>query len=176
MTIRLLSRICLGILLLGLVAPGMALAGDAGKGCVFNGTWFGVASPENPVLTGWMVTAEGKSANAGTNNLEYPTFDPTLGGMFLDAARVSTLRGAWERVGGNEFVYTMTGMAVTDTGIPVWVGKLSGTIVLSADCNSETITATLEVFHPEASPFTGEPMFALPLPQHFGKRAYVDLP
>ncbi|MEJ2515508.1 MAG: hypothetical protein P8080_07595 [Gammaproteobacteria bacterium] len=165
-----------GVLMLVLAAPGIALAGDSGKGCTFDGTWFGVTSPDDPVLTGWMVTAEARAANHGTNNLEYPTFDATLGGAFVDAARISTLRGAWERVGGNRFVYTMTGMGVTSDGTPVWVGKLSGTIVLSADCNSETITATLEVFHPAVSPFDGEPMFAMTLPEHFGKRAYVDLP
>ena len=34
-----------GILLLGLVIPGVTLAGDGGKGCSNIGTWFGVVGP-----------------------------------------------------------------------------------------------------------------------------------
>lgn len=169
-------RLGVTVLMLGLAIPGVAISGDSGKGCTFQGTWFGVVSPEDTTLTGWVVTATGKSANGGTNALEYPTFDATLNNNFPTAARVSTLRGAWERTGGNTFAYAMTGIAVADDGTPVWVGKLSGDIVLSPDCKSEYITATLEVFAPSASPFDGDPLFPIALPPHFGYRAYVDLP
>lgn len=175
MNTRILKGIFAAVLMLGLAMPGVTYAGDNGKGCSFQGTWFGVVSPEDTTLTGWMVTVAGQSSNRGTNNLEYPTFDPTLG-VFMSAVRVSTLRGAWARVGGNRFVYTMTGMAVDADGVPVWVGKLSGNITLSGDCKSETITATLEVFLPGVSPFDGLPYFTIPLPAHYGYRAYVDLP
>lgn len=171
------TKIFQGILAVMLVmafgVPGVAYAG---KGCSFQGTWFGVVSPEDTELTGWMVTVAGQSSKRGTNNLEYPTFDPTLGGAFSTAVSVSTLRGAWERTSGNTFIYTMTGIAVDAGGMPVWIGKLSGHITLSGDCNSETITATLEVFLPSVSPFAGDPYFVMPLPTHYGYRAYVDLP
>jgi hypothetical protein len=166
-----------GVLMLGLAISGIALADDDGQHCSFQGTWFGVVSPQIKVLTGWMVTVEGKSTNYGTNNLEYPIyFDPTLG-VFGDAKRISTLRGAWERTSSNTFVYTMIGVAVAEDGFtPVWIGKLNGNITLSADCNSETITATLEVFPPSVSPFDGVPLFSSQLDPHYGYRASVDLP
>ena len=148
---------------------------SGGKGCQFQGTWFGV-DPDTHALTGWMVTVAGQSANQGTNNLEYPGFDASLG-MGLPAVRLSTLRGAWQRVGGNEFDYTMIGMAVAVDGTTVWIGKLSGHITLSADCKTEYITAALEVFlDPSVSPFDGEPTFTVPLDPHYGYRASVDLP
>ena len=164
-----------GILMLGLAIPSAVLAGDAGKGCSLQGTWFGVTGLEDTTLTGWMVTVTGKSENRGTNNLDYPTFDPTLG-IFDTAVRLSTLRGAWERTGGNTFAYTFMGFAVDELNIPVWIGKVSGNITLSAGCSFETITATLEVFGPDMSPFDDEPWFDQILDEHYGYRAYVDLP
>ena len=164
-----------GILMLGLAIPSAAWAGDAGKGCSLQGTWFGVAGLEDSTLTGWMVTVTGKSENKGTNNLDFPTFDPTLSGNFDQAVRLSSLRGNWERTGGNTFDYTFMGIAVDEFNLPVWIGKVSGQITLSADCNRETITAAMEVFLPSMNPFDGDPLFPLPLPIHYGHRASVDL-
>jgi len=130
---------------------------------------------EDKVLTGWMVTVTGKSSDHGTNNLEYPTFDLTLG-IFPAAVRLSTLRGAWERTGGNTFAYTFMGFAVDEFNLPVWIGKVSGTVTLSADCNFETITATMEVFGPDMDPFEDVPWFTEILDEHYGYRADVDLP
>lgn len=161
------------VLMLGFSVPSAAIAENAGQGCTLQGTWFGVVSPDDTTLTGWMVTAAGKSANEGTNNLEYPTFDPTFGGMFPTAARLSTLRGAWERTGGNTFAYTMFGIAVDEFDVPVWIGKLSGNIIISSDCRSEQITAALEVFSPGQSPFE-DVGFVIALPTHYGYRASVE--
>lgn len=165
-----------GTLMLGLAIQGAAWAGGDGKGCSQQGTWFGVVSPEDTTLTGWIAVVTGKSENSGTNNLDYPTFDPTLGGNFPSAVRISTTRGAWERTGGNTFNYTFMGIAVDEFGIPVWIAKVSGQSTLSADCNSETITAVLEAFLPSTSPFDGDPLFLAPLPTHYGYRIHVDLP
>lgn len=164
-----------GILLLGLAIPGVTLAGDAGKGCSLQGSWFGVNSPEDTTLTGWMVTATGKSNNQGTNNLEFPNYEPTLGGFFPNAVRISTMRGAWERTGGNTFDYTFTGYALDQLNSPVYIAKVSGHITLSADCQSEYITATLEVFLPFMSFFDDDPIHTEVLDDHWGYRAYVDL-
>lgn len=168
------------LLVVSLMIPGLAYAGDAGKGCSFQGTWFGVQNPEDARLTGWMVTVAGQSSNGGTNNLEYPGYDTTLGGAFPAAVRLSTLRGAWQRTGGNTFAYTMTGIAVDANNLPVWFGKLSGNITLSSDCATETITGKLDVFVPGMtgyeSPFDGTPVVTAPLPTHYGRRVYLDLP
>jgi hypothetical protein len=163
-----------GILMLGLAIPSAVLAGNADKGCSLQGSWFGVTSPEDTTLSGWMVTVTGKSENRGTNNLEYPTFDPTLG-IFPQAVRISSMRGAWERTGGNTFDYTFMGMAVDEFSVPVWIGKVSGHVTLSADCSTETITATMEVFLPTMSPFDDDPLFPILLPTHYGRRLEVDL-
>lgn len=173
---RMVRNLVLGIFMLGLSLPGIAMAGGHGRSCSLLGTWFGVQGPESTVLSGWVVTATGSSANRGTNNLEYPTFDASLG-IGLPAVRLSTLRGAWERTGGKTFTYTMIGTGVAADGITaVYIGKLSGTITLSDDCNREYITAVFEVFSPEASPFDGERLFRNDLPDHHGYRAFVNLP
>jgi len=172
----------IGVLMLGLTIPGVASAGYFGWGCSLQGTWFGVEAPENTVLTGWVVTVTGKSHFRGTNNLEHALFDATLSvpfepfQLYPDADRLGSLRGVWMRTGFNTFAYTMTGIAVDADGAPVWVGKLSGNITLSDDCKSEEITATLKTFAPLVSPFDGEPEYVLPLPTHYGYRAYLDLP
>lgn len=176
MKTRIVRNVVLGIIMLGLSLPGMASAGGPGKGCSMLGTWFGVEGADSTVLSGWVVNAMGSSANSGINNLEYPTFDATLG-VGLPAVRMSTLRGAWERTGGNTFTYTMIGSGVAADGLTtVWIGKLSGNITISDDCNREHITAVLEVFSPTESPFDGVRLFKVDLPDHYGYRAYVNLP
>ncbi len=110
MTANSLRRLLLGVVALCMVVPGLALAsgtppvGSGARFCKFPGTWFGVTSPTDLTLTGWVVTVVGESPFAGTNNLEYPTFDPKvpvfdpktgefLFNMYPDANRISTLRG-----------------------------------------------------------------------------------
>ncbi len=168
-----ITRIALvGIIAAALAAPGVAMAG--GQGCKMQGTWFGVDSYENKLLTGWMVTATGKSADHGTNNLEFPVFDPTLNGTFETAVRLSSLRGAWHRTGGNTFNYSFMGYAVDQYNMPVWIGRVSGTATLSHRCSFETITATMAVYSPGMSPFESEPLFEMPLDDHYGYRFQVD--
>jgi hypothetical protein len=180
---RTLSFSLVGALIIGLATPAVASANLFGWGCNLQGTWIGVTSPEDTTLTGWVVTVAGRSRFHGTNNLEFPTFNPKLlvpfepYFLYADAQYISSLRGAWMRTGFNSFSYTMTGIATAADGVtPVWVGKLSGTITLSNDCRSEEITATLETFDPSVSPFDGSPDWVLPLPTHYGYRARVDLP
>ena len=174
------------ILALCLAIPGVASADMDGSRCDLQGTWFGVNTPDDLTLTGWMATVTGKSHLYGTNNLEFPTFDPRLmvphpsePGEFVplypDAAQMSSLRGTWKRTGFNTFFYSMTGIAVAADGVtPIWIGKLSGSITLSADCNTETITATIETYHPSVSPFGGPTEWVLPFPTHYGHRADAD--
>lgn len=127
-----------------------------------------------------MVTVVGESPHAGTNNLEYPTFDPRIPvldpttGAFLyysypDANRVSTLRGIWERTSPNTFAYSFMGWGLKDL-IPLYVVKVNGTIELSRDCRTEKITAAMSVYDPAVSPIMGEPLITVPLPEHYGYR------
>lgn len=171
------------LILLGIASASPAIADGAGKGCQFQGTWFGFDLGTG-ALTGWFVTVAGQGSNGGTNSLEYPYFNPMLNGLFPSATAISTLRGSWVRTGGNTFDYTMIGIATDVARNPVWIGKLSGHITLSADCNTETIEGTtLEVYAPDENPYTGTKMvlpFGVPnpisQPTHYGFRTSVDFP
>jgi hypothetical protein len=160
--------------------PAPAPAPIANTSCQFAGTWFGIADPATPVLTGWMVSVTSQSSAHGTNNLEYPTFDPTLGFLgtpeFGAAKRISTLRGVWERTGGRTFTYSFMGMAVDEYNQPVWIGRVSGDIELSSDCRTEFITAWMDVYLPDVSPFTGAAKYSFPLPPHYGQRYEMPAP
>jgi len=187
------------ILLLGFTIPGVALAGGGGKGCSNIGTWFGV-SPSLPdptappveippppwdvtYLTGWSVTVTGMSSNEGTNNFEYPVFDPTFAILglnetppFSQAARVGTMRGNWTRTGGNTFDYTFMGFAFDASNMPVYIAKISGQVVLIENCQYQYTTAIMEVFRPWMNPFHDEREWEIPLGVFYGYRAKVDLP
>ena len=171
----------LGILLLGFTAPGIALAGDDGKRCSNQGTWFGVTDPLNGdmSLTGWTTTVTGQSGNKGINVLEWPDFDPTLGMAFppfKDAHHINNMRGVWRRTGGNTFAYSFTGFAYDESNEPVYIAKVSGHVTLLAGCQFERITAYMEVFAPGDNPFLGETLYEFPLLDHWGQRAPLDLP
>ena len=166
-------------------APAPPPPPPAEKTCQFLGTWFGIASPENPMLAGWVVSVTGQNSSHGTNNLEYPTFDPKLGFLdpaivefygFDEAVRVSTLRGVWQRTGGRTFTYSFMGMAVNENNVPVWIGRVSGDIELSEDCTTEHITAWMDVYLPSVSPFTGAAALSFPLPPHYGMRYALGTP
>lgn len=177
-----IRSILVGILMLGIAMPSVASAGF----CRYQGTWFGVMGEDNPALAGWMVTVEGRSFFHGTNNLESTTaaFDPRLpdelGNLsFPNAVALTTLRGNWMRTGNRTFIYTTTGFAVDAFGIPVYAAKLSGTVTLSRDCNSDVITSTLEVYLPQSmkNPFIDEADVVITsFPDVYAFRAYVDLP
>lgn len=169
MTTKILRFVVSSILLLGLAISGAAFAGDAGKGCQIQGTWFGVDDLESKTLSGWVVTATGKSADHGINVFEYPTFDLTFGGTY-EVADASANRGVWKRISGNTFEYSFMTILVDAQRAPVYYLRVSGQTTLSADCMSETITTTLDFYFPGMSPFEGPPAASVTLPPHHGYR------
>ena len=188
------------ILLLGLALPGAALAGGGEKGCSNLGTWFGVAPfipdptslpveiPTPPwdvmYMTGWSVTVTGKSSNEGTNLFEYPNFNPKISPdlavipPFMYAERIGNMRGNWKRTGGNTFDYTFMGFAYDGENNPAYIAKISGQVVLVADCQYQYTTAIMEVFLPDMNPFHDAPYMdlAIPLGEFYGYRAKVVSP
>ena len=178
---RTIRRVLLGILLLGFTIPGMALAGDNEKGCSNLGTWFGVFGPGDTRVSGYSVTVTGNSELMGTNQFEFPNFDPSfpdieeLQGVepFASAAYVGTMRGNWKRIGKNRFAYTFMGFAFDEFGVPVYIGKVSGETEVFNDCQYQKVSATMEVFFPWMSPFETEAPFTIPMGYFFGYRAGV---
>jgi hypothetical protein len=53
---------------------------------------------------------------------------------------------------------------------PLYIAKVNGTIELSRDCRTEKINAFMSVYHPAVSPIKGEPLFTVPLLEHYGYR------
>ena len=169
----------LGILLLGFTIPGVAVAGGGDKGCSIQGTWFGVVGPLpsgdfSTQLTGWLLTVAGKSNNEGTNNLEFPNFDATLDGMVPNAVGISNLRGVWKRTGGNTFDYMFMGYAVDADNSPLYIAKISGHVTLFNDCQNEHITAHMELYLPDVSPFDGNWFYEDDLDDHYSQRFTMD--
>lgn len=169
--------VLLGILTLGFMIPGVALAGGGGKGCSNIGTWFGVVAPGDTRLTGWVASALGKSNNEGTNIFEFPTFDATLEGAFPLATRMGSMRGNWKRTGGNTFDYTFMGFAFDASNVAVYIAKVSGQVTLFNKCQYQYTTAVIEVFLPSMNPFDDSgPIAMKSLGEFYGYRAKVDLP
>lgn len=163
MRISIIRYMLIGVLLLGFAIPGAALAGDKGNGCSNFGTWFGVTDVGDTTLTGWMANIMGKSADEGTNDLEYPIFDVTLDNNFENAVTLSSMRGIWRRTGGKTFDYKFTGYAVDEFGAPVYIATVRGEVTLLEGCRYEYITATMDVFLPFMSPFHDDPFMSFPL-------------
>ena len=191
-----------GILTLGLTLPAVASAGWFNWGCRYQGTWFGVVAEDNPaLLSGWVVTIEGKFRFFGTNNVEFTavSLDPRLpipgtdpvAYLYPDAVRVTTNRGNWMRTGYNTFAYTMTGFGLDANGIPLYVATGNGDITLSEDCNRALVTAEAKIFdvvHEDVpfplipnpfidpNPFVVAPPIIIPFPDQYAYRAFVDMP
>ena len=121
-----------------LLAATMAAAGKD-DGCKLQGTW--MSFDENGV-PGWVAGIHGQSASCGTNELEYPAF--MIPG-FSDVVGGTNMRGVWERTGGNTFDYTMFGYTYDEFGTPVWMNRMYGTLTLTDDCNTATVTATVNI-------------------------------
>ena len=165
------------IFTLGLAIPGAAIAGDNGKGCRMQGTWFGVTDLVDKMPSGWVVTATGQSADHGVNVLEYPTYDSTFGGLY-GVLYHSANRGVWERISGHAFKYSFMSILVgEDLGgnrIPLYYLRVSGIATQSDDCMAEEITAVMDFFAGDSSPFEDEPLWSIPLPTHYGYRFTLD--
>lgn len=163
------------VLTFGLAIPGAASADGFKKGCSIQGTWFGVNNFEDKQLTGWSVTASGKSQRHGINVLEYPTFDATFSGMFPTAHDASANRGVWKRTGKNTFTYSFMTVVVDVNNYHLYTMRTTGEAVLGDKCMTETITATFDFFYPDDNPFEDGPFYSVtPLDPHLGYRFTLD--
>lgn len=136
-------------------------------GCSNIGTWATAPGPIESefVNPAWMNTTTGQSSSSGTlvtdvphwPNITFMPLPPETGEpAFPNAVRMTTLRGVWQRTGGNTFVFTQIGWALDAKGDAVYVVRNSGRGILTGDCNSETIKSSLEFFLPDGTPIFTE--------------------
>jgi len=144
----------------------------ADSACKLTGGWLGYLGG----YASWVAVADGVSNTSGTITIDFPALDPALFGLRPAGVKVGIPRGVWERTGGRSFAYSTLVVAVDAAGIPVWLGKLSGTETLGPDCGVEKITATFYAYEPWQDPYKDEPFAVLPQPDHFGYRMKVELP
>ena len=152
----------------------------ASKGCNLQGSWLGF----DPLGPSWTAVVHGQSPSSGTNEFDYPFVLPKFPQFFPPAdpeylfpyaVGMTPLRGAWERTGSNTFDYTMIGYGYDEDRIPMWAGKMSGTITLNEDCKSGDFGAVIEIFVcPACNPFTDDPYTAIEWPTTTGYRVVVE--
>ena len=142
-----------------MVAPALAADIDGhGHGvCTLDGAWLGT-SPY------WGLTSpivyQSTSHWTGTISVQFLGGDPTLGGFF-PVTSLSSTTGTWVRTGRRTFEYTMIHYGLAEGGQqPVFLAKLSGSIVITGDCDQLEVTnVSLSLYDPTQDPFGGEPPF-----------------
>ncbi len=148
--------------------------------CTIQGSF--ISYDDNGVPT-WMSSAYGQSTSSGANELEYPAEFPTLqtpeGPIFPNAVGMTLFRGAWERTGGHTFKYTFIGYAYDANRVPVWIGRMSGPLTLSKDCNTMEVGATLYVFECDSNgkcpnPYGETTKYQFDIPTSYGYRVTVE--
>jgi hypothetical protein len=146
-------RISLAVVVALVVGSGVGLAQSNNCGRV--GTWFG----QGDSGTTWIaIVTAGMSATVGQINMEWVLLEPTLGGFFPTAVRVTGGKGVWEKVNQNQYKYTWVAYGLDATGQPVYVARTSGFETI-AGCDQTNITYTLELFSPEQNIWSDPPFF-----------------
>lgn len=148
-------RRCVLFVVVALVAgSGAALAQSNNCGVVGTWThwgtfgWYGVVSP-------------GTSATVGQIEIEWITWDPTIGGR-LPAVRTTGPKGVWEKVNQREYKYTWVAYGLDADGLPVYVLRASGVGTLPR-CDRFDITGWLEMFWPTQDIWTETPFMRVPI-------------
>ena len=140
----------LALLLIATLAFPLNAFGNGG--CQYIGSWFGYDSDEN---VGWTSQAVGPNASGGTMLLELPGFDITFGGLFDVVGYTGNLKGAWERTGGNTFVYAAMSFATDAAGDAVYAVRLTGDLEVIGECDVIRVLntwASIYILDPETDP------------------------
>ena len=133
-------------------------ATTASNECSRIGTWHGMGDQGFV----WMaVDSPGQDATNGQLTIEWVMIDPTLGGFFPDAARITNGIGVWKKVNKQMYQYTWIAYGLDQDGIPIYTGRASGTATL-ADCNHVNLTYVLELWLAGEDISTDAPFFCAP--------------
>lgn len=141
------------------IAASLAVGGTSAMAgsntCSRVGTWFGAGDTGFQWLA---VDSPGASATAGQITLEFSLIEPTFGGYFPTAVRVTTALGVWEKLNHRKYRYTWIACGIDAGGNQVYVGRATGMAVL-ADCDHVNLTYTAEFFDPAQDISTEEPAY-----------------
>jgi len=158
-SLKFLCGVCAVVCALFVATPAMCgdgVEGGNGQGvCNLDGAWFGTSPAWG--LT-WPIVYQSTSHSTGTVNAQFIGGDPTLGGFF-PVTSLSRTTGTWVRTGRRTFDYTMIHYGLAEGGQqPVFIGKLSGSIVVSGQCDHLEVTnVSLALYDPTQDPFGEEP-------------------
>lgn len=121
----------------------------ASKNCTIVGAWMGVGQSEVRVVDfRWTeLVSPGQSATVGGVAIEWAQMDPTFGGSYPSAVRVTPGLGSWEKGKKQTTTYTWIAYGVTASGNIDYIIRGSGTKTM-ADCDHVTMTFVLEFFNP----------------------------
>lgn len=153
-------------IVLGLITmPG--LANPMGS-CRFEGSFIGFEEGGNAY---WISNSQGHSASEGTVILETLIDPATLSFLIPGAVDHTEFRGVWRRIDGNTIRLVMVALAFNEIRQTVGIAKLVNTDQLDEDCTKVLILeSTLEVYAPDANPFSDPYLFAMPMNPHEGYR------
>jgi len=133
-------------------------ATTASNECGRIGTWHGMGDQG----FAWMaVDSPGQDATNGQISIEWVMIDPTLGGFFPDAARVTNGLGVWKKVNKHVYQYTWIAYGLDQAGIPIYTGRASGTATLT-DCDHVDVTYVLELWLAGDDISSDPPFFCAP--------------
>ncbi len=125
--------------------------------CTEEGSWQGAA--DNGFK--WMnIVTRGPDATTGQIDLAWVIVDPTLGGAFATAARVTPGRGVWKKAGSGNALWTWIAYGIDAAGGPAYAIRASGTHHMP-DCEHLEIVYTLEIFLPSQNMATDSPIALL---------------
>jgi len=150
--VRISLAAALAVVMFGV--PAMAASNECGR----VGTWHGMGD------TGftWMaVDSPGQDATNGQITLEWVMIDPTLGGFFTDAVRVTNGLGVWKKVNQHMYQYTWIAYGLAADGSLVFTGRASGTASM-VDCDHIDLTYVVEFWLPGDDISTDPPFFCAP--------------
>jgi hypothetical protein len=142
------------------------------EGCGMAGSWKGETGGTSFLAT-YTDTA---GSIAGTSDLDL-WGDPTFGGSFPQAVRMTSGRGTWTRVAKATYDYQFMAVGLDSAGSPVYQLKVSGRKEMSRDCSTQTFSVTTALYAPHQDPFGSEaPLMAGPFPGAPGTARRLPFP
>jgi hypothetical protein len=135
----------------------------ASKSCNVVGAWMGVGQSEGRVIDfRWTeLVSPGQSATVGGIEIDWAHMEPTFGGAYPSAVRVTPGLGTWEKGKKQTYTYTWIAYGVTASGNVDYIIRGSGTKTMT-DCDHVNMTFVLEFFNPSQDITWEAPLWCLP--------------